>query len=101
MDFVSSSAAGYEIEVWDQLKYYYLINAWLPKSVVFDNAKAFSPLDKEKQQVLIMAGRGQDQGRYPGMAGFGREAPVVGEFAFTPLSAFERDRGNVAATRAG
>lgn len=51
--FMTSGATGYDSKVWEQVKYYYDVAAWLPKNVVFVSKRAFDALDKPTQQALL------------------------------------------------
>lgn len=53
--FMTSGATGYDSKVWEQVKYYYDVAAWLPKNVVFVSKRAFDALDKPTQQALLKA----------------------------------------------
>ena len=53
--FMSSSATGYDGKVWEQVKYYYDVSAWLPKNLVIVSQKAFDALDKPSQAALTKA----------------------------------------------
>jgi TRAP-type C4-dicarboxylate transport system substrate-binding protein len=54
-NMITSAVTGVENKVWGPIKYYYEINAWFPKNVVFVNAKAFSALKPAAQQALVQA----------------------------------------------
>ena len=53
--FMSSSATGFDSKVWEQVKYYYDVSAWLPKNLVIVSQKAFDALDKPSQAALTKA----------------------------------------------
>lgn len=53
--FMTSGATGYDTKVWERLKYYYEVNAWLPKDFVIVSQKAFDALDKPTQAALLKA----------------------------------------------
>ena len=53
--FMTSGATGYDSKVWEQVKYYYDVSAWLPKNLVIVSQKAFDALDKPAQQALMQA----------------------------------------------
>jgi len=53
--FMTSGATGYDSKVWEQVKYYYEVNAWLPKDIVIVSKKAFDRLDKPTQDVVLKA----------------------------------------------
>ena len=53
--FMTSSATGYDAKVWEQVKYFYDAQAWLPKNAVLVSQKAFDALDKPTQDALVKA----------------------------------------------
>lgn len=53
--FMTSGATGYDSKVWEQVKYYYDVAAWLPKNVVFVSKRAFEALDKPTQAAVLKA----------------------------------------------
>lgn len=53
--FMTSGATGYDSKVWEQVKYYYDVSAWLPKNMVIVSQKAFDGLDKPSQIALLKA----------------------------------------------
>lgn len=53
--FMTSSATGYDSKVWEQVKYYYDVSAWLPKNMVIVSQKAFDGLEKPVQASLLKA----------------------------------------------
>ena len=52
---MTSSATGYDSKVWEQVKYYYALDAWLPKNLVIVSQKAFDALDKPTQDAVVKA----------------------------------------------
>ena len=54
-NMITSALTGVENKVWGQIKYYYEINAWFPKNVVFVNAKAFESLKPETRSAVLKA----------------------------------------------
>ena len=52
---MTSGATGVDSKLYEQLKYYYDIQAWLPKNMVIVNRKAFDALDKETQEAVLKA----------------------------------------------
>jgi TRAP-type C4-dicarboxylate transport system substrate-binding protein len=52
---MTSAATGYDSKAWEQVKFYYDAQAWLPKNVVFVNQKAFDALDKVEQAAVLKA----------------------------------------------
>jgi TRAP-type C4-dicarboxylate transport system substrate-binding protein len=51
--FLTSSASGVDSKLHEQVKYFYDVNAWLPRNAVVVNAKAFDALDKATQGALL------------------------------------------------
>lgn len=52
---ITSGATGYDSKAWEQVKYFYDAQAWLPKNIVFVNDKAFGALDKAAQDAVLKA----------------------------------------------
>src|ERR1043166_3480421 len=52
---MTSAATGYDSKAWEQVKYFYDAQAWLPKNIVFVNEKAFGALDKATQDAVLKA----------------------------------------------
>lgn len=52
---ITSAVTGVENKVWTSLKYFYEINAWFPKNVVFASAKAVESLSASEQAALDAA----------------------------------------------
>jgi len=53
--FMSSGATGVDTRVWENVKYFYTVNAWLPKNMLVVNKNAFATLDKATQGALLRA----------------------------------------------
>jgi TRAP-type C4-dicarboxylate transport system substrate-binding protein len=53
--FASSGATGYDIKVWESLKFFYDTQAWLPRNLIFVNKAAFDALDKPLQAAILKA----------------------------------------------
>jgi len=53
--FMTSSAAGYDSKVWEQVKYFYNSNISMPKNFVIVNNKAFNALDDGMKKALLDA----------------------------------------------
>lgn len=56
-NFLTSSATGVDSKLYEQAKYFYTVNAWLPKNAVVVNQKAFNSLDKGAQDAVLKAAR--------------------------------------------
>ncbi len=52
-NMITSAVTGVENKVWGPIKYYYEINAWFPKNIVFVNAKAFNALPAATQKTVM------------------------------------------------
>ncbi len=62
-NMITSALTGVENKVWGPIKYYYEINAWFPKNVVFVSSKAFDALPAEaRSQVLKAAADAETRG---------------------------------------
>ncbi len=53
---MTSGATGVDSKLYEHLKYYYDVQAWLPKNAVLVNKKAFDALDKPTQDAVLKAG---------------------------------------------
>jgi TRAP-type transport system periplasmic protein len=52
-NFLTSSASGIDSKLYEHVKYFYDVNAWLPRNAVVVNQKAFDALDKPTQDTLL------------------------------------------------
>lgn len=52
---MTSGATGVDSKLYEHLKYYYDVQAWLPKNAIIVNKKAFDALDKPTQDALVKA----------------------------------------------
>ena len=52
---MTSGASGVDSKLYENLKYYYDMQAWLPKNAVIVNKAAFDALDKPTQAVVLKA----------------------------------------------
>lgn len=52
---MTSGATGVDSKMWEQMKYYYDVQAWLPKNAVLVNKKAFDALDAATQKAVMKA----------------------------------------------
>lgn len=50
---LTSSWTGAQTKAWSQMKYYYTVNAWIPKNVVFIRKAIFDSLPKESAAKLL------------------------------------------------
>lgn len=51
--FLTSSASGVDSKLYESVKYFYAVAAWLPRNAVVVNQKAFDALDKATQEALL------------------------------------------------
>ena len=52
---MTSGATGVDSKLYEHLKFYYDVQAWLPKNAVIANKRAFDALDKPTQTALLKA----------------------------------------------
>jgi TRAP-type C4-dicarboxylate transport system substrate-binding protein len=50
---MTSGATGYDVKIWESMRYFYDTQAWLPKNVTFVNKAAFDQLDKPTQATVL------------------------------------------------
>jgi TRAP-type transport system periplasmic protein len=50
---MTSGSTGVDAKMWEQMKYYYDVQAWLPKNAVLVNKKAFDALDPASRSALL------------------------------------------------
>jgi TRAP-type transport system periplasmic protein len=54
-NFLTSSASGVENKLYEQTKFYYPVNAWLPRNATVVSQKSFDALDKATQDAVLKA----------------------------------------------
>ena len=54
-NFLTSSASGADSKLYEQVKNFYPVNAWLPRNVTAVSQKAFDALDKPLQEAVLKA----------------------------------------------
>jgi TRAP-type C4-dicarboxylate transport system substrate-binding protein len=52
---MTSGATGVDSKLFEHLKFYYDVQAWIPKNAVLVNRKAFDALDKPTQDAVMKA----------------------------------------------
>jgi TRAP-type transport system periplasmic protein len=52
-NFLTSSASGVDSKLYEQVKHFYDVNAWLPRNAVVVNVKAFDALDANTRSALL------------------------------------------------
>jgi TRAP-type transport system periplasmic protein len=60
-NFLTSSASGIENKLHEQTKFFYPVNAWLPRNATVVNLKAFESLDKAQQDAVVKAAAAAEQ----------------------------------------
>jgi TRAP-type transport system periplasmic protein len=54
-NFLTSSASGVENKLFEQTKFFYPVNAWLPRNATVVSQKSFDALDKVTQEAVLKA----------------------------------------------
>ncbi|WP_372527733.1 TRAP transporter substrate-binding protein [Piscinibacter sp.] len=54
--YMSSGSTGYDTKTYEHIKYFYDMQAWLPKNALIVNKAAFDALDKPTQAAVLKAG---------------------------------------------
>lgn len=54
-NFLTSSASGADGKLYEQVKFFYPVNGWLPRNVTAVSIKAFDALDKPTQDAVLKA----------------------------------------------
>jgi TRAP-type transport system periplasmic protein len=54
-NMITSAVTGVENQVWKSIKYYYEINGWYPKNIVFVNKAAFDALPEATRKAVMAA----------------------------------------------
>lgn len=52
---MTSSSTGVDNKLFENLKYYYNVQAWIPKNAIVANKRAFEALDKATQEAVLKA----------------------------------------------
>ncbi len=60
-NFLTSSASGIENKLYEQTKFFYPVNGWLPRNATVVNQKAFEALDKPVQDAVLKAAAAAEQ----------------------------------------
>ncbi|MBC7994066.1 MAG: TRAP transporter substrate-binding protein [Rhizobacter sp.] len=62
-NFLTSSASGVDSKLYEQVKYFYDVNAWLPRNAVVVNQKSFDALDPPTQAAVVaVAAKASERG---------------------------------------
>ncbi len=54
-NMITSALTGVENRVWGTIRYYYEINAWFPKNVVFVSSRAFEAMSPDARALVVKA----------------------------------------------
>jgi TRAP-type C4-dicarboxylate transport system substrate-binding protein len=54
-NFLTSSASGADGKLYEQVKYFYPVNGWLPRNVTAVNKRALAELDKATRDAVLKA----------------------------------------------
>jgi TRAP-type transport system periplasmic protein len=60
-NFLTSSASGVDSKLYETVKFFYDVNAWLPRNAVVVNQKAFDALDKAAQDAVLQQASAAEQ----------------------------------------
>ncbi len=60
-NFLTSSASGVDSKLYESVKYFYDVNAWLPRNAVVVNQKSFDALDKASQDAVMSQASAAEQ----------------------------------------
>ncbi len=52
---ISSGSTGYDRKIWEHVKYWYDVQAWLPKNMVVVNLESWKALDEKTQGIVTKA----------------------------------------------
>ncbi len=58
---ISSGSTGYDRKIWEHVKYWYDVQAWLPKNMVIVNKAAWEGLSADLQKVVLDAAAKYEQ----------------------------------------
>ncbi|TCT09215.1 TRAP-type C4-dicarboxylate transport system substrate-binding protein [Tepidamorphus gemmatus] len=50
---ISSGATGYDMKIWEYVKYWYDTQAWLPKNIVIVNLETWNGLDEKTRAIIL------------------------------------------------
>ncbi len=60
-NFLTSSASGADGKLYEQVKYFYPVNGWLPRNVTAVSQRAFDALDPATQEAVVKAAAAAEQ----------------------------------------
>jgi TRAP-type transport system periplasmic protein len=104
-NFLTSSASGVEMKLYESVKHFYGVNAWLPKNAVVVNRKAFDALDRPAQDALLKAAATAEQRGWATSeqknAEYLKELAAKGMKVAAPSEALTRELRKIGATMTG
>ncbi len=50
---ISSGSTGYDMKIWEYVKFWYDTQAWLPKNIVIVNLETWNGLDEKTQTIIL------------------------------------------------
>lgn len=59
--FMSAGPTGMDIKAWETVKYFYDVQGWIPKQMVFVNRAAFNALPKPTQDAVLKAAQAAEE----------------------------------------
>ena len=74
---ITSGATGVDRKVWEHLSYFYDLQAWLPKNMVFVNKRAWNRLDESTRLTVLGAAAMAEQ------VGWSRSEELAGQYLET------------------
>ncbi len=60
-NFLTSSASGVDSKLYESVKHFYAVGAWLPRNAVVVNFKLFNALDKQSQDAVLQQAAAAEQ----------------------------------------
>jgi TRAP-type C4-dicarboxylate transport system substrate-binding protein len=100
--FISSGSTGVDSKVWESLKFFYDVQAWLPRNVVFANKAAFGALDAGTQAAVRgCAAKAAEAGAKTAeglTAGYLKTLAANGMTVGAPSAQLKADLGRIGAT---
>jgi TRAP-type C4-dicarboxylate transport system substrate-binding protein len=101
-NFLTSSASGIENKLYESVKYFYGVNAWLPKNAIVVGAKTFEALDKSTQDAVLKAAEAAEQRGFAASehkdAEYLKELAAKGMTVAAPSAALSAELKKVGAT---
>lgn len=50
---ISSGSTGYDMKIWEYVKFWYDTQAWLPKNIIIVNLETWNSLDEKTQTIIL------------------------------------------------